>query len=86
MLKLNQAIRENRLPEFITQEEARGIGPIDKADYETALSSVIRSQHCLVMHREVFLVMLQVFHYVGFQLCVDCWCVFFHSLAPTSFA
>lgn len=43
MLSLTQAAKENRLPEFIAQEEARGIGPIDKNDFVSSLSSLIKS-------------------------------------------
>ena len=31
MLSLNEAIRSDRLGEFIAQEEARGAGPVDHA-------------------------------------------------------
>lgn len=36
-LKLNQALAENRLAEFIEQAEAEGIGPADRADFEARL-------------------------------------------------
>jgi hypothetical protein len=32
MLTLSDAVKSGRLQEFIKQEEARGIGPIDRAD------------------------------------------------------
>jgi hypothetical protein len=42
-LSLREAIRANRLEEFIVQEEARGIGPINRADLDRALAKVIKA-------------------------------------------
>lgn len=41
MLTLREAIRSNPLPEFIEQEEARGLGAIDFGDLDQALRAVI---------------------------------------------
>lgn len=43
MLSLTEAVKSNRLQEFIEQEEARGIGPIDPADFYFALGKVIKA-------------------------------------------
>jgi hypothetical protein len=42
-LSLREAIRANRLEEFIAQEEARGVGPIDRAELDRALVKVIKA-------------------------------------------
>lgn len=42
MLTLVNALREGRLDEFIAQEEARGVGPADKANLDHALEALIR--------------------------------------------
>lgn len=42
-LSLSQAIREDRLEEFIQQAEASGVGPISQADFDTAATKVIKS-------------------------------------------
>lgn len=42
-LTLSEAIRRGRLDEFIAQEEARGVGPIDKAELDAALAKAIKS-------------------------------------------
>jgi hypothetical protein len=42
-LSLKEAIRANRLEEFISQEEARGVGPIDRADLDCALAKVLKA-------------------------------------------
>ncbi len=43
MLSLSEAIRENRLEEFIAQEEARGVGPVSEAEFIETASAVIRT-------------------------------------------
>lgn len=40
-LSLAEAIKENRLVEFIAQEEARGVGPADPKELDAALSRLI---------------------------------------------
>lgn len=37
MLSLSQARKEGRLQEFIAQEEARGVGPLDGTNLDAAL-------------------------------------------------
>ena len=42
-LSLTKAIRSNRLQEFIDQQEARGFGPISKAEFDETASTVIKT-------------------------------------------
>lgn len=42
-LSLSEARRTNRLGEFIAQEEARDVGPVDQAKLDAALSRLIKS-------------------------------------------
>jgi hypothetical protein len=37
MLTLSEALKTGRLPEFIAQEEARGIGPVDRRELDDAI-------------------------------------------------
>lgn len=37
VITLSKAIKSGKLPEFIAQEEARGIGPADSKDFELAI-------------------------------------------------
>ena len=41
MVTLAEAIKSGRLQEFAAQEEARGIGPIDRAEFENAIGAVV---------------------------------------------
>jgi hypothetical protein len=41
---LHAALSERRMEEFIAQEEARGIGPIDRAEFDGAASTLIKAQ------------------------------------------
>ena len=41
-LTLKKALKSNLLEEFIAQEEARGIGGANKADFEAALRAVAK--------------------------------------------
>jgi hypothetical protein len=43
-LPLAKALETNRISEFVAQEEARGIGPIDRADFDGAVAKVIKAQ------------------------------------------
>jgi hypothetical protein len=43
MLSLSEAVKIGRLDEFIAQEEARGIGPIDRADFDAALAKMVKA-------------------------------------------
>lgn len=42
-ITLSEAISGDRLPEFIAQEEARGIGPIDRAEFDGVVFKVIKA-------------------------------------------
>lgn len=41
-LSLREAIAEGRLDDFVAQEEARGVGTVDRGDLDDALRRVIR--------------------------------------------
>ena len=43
MLTLAQALKTKRLQDFIAQEEARGVGPIDRAELDNALSKAVKA-------------------------------------------
>jgi hypothetical protein len=43
-LSLVEAIRSDRLGAFVAQEEARGRGPIDRAEFDGALAKVIKER------------------------------------------
>jgi hypothetical protein len=43
-LPLAKALETNRISEFVAQEEARGIGPIDRAEFDGAVAKVIKAQ------------------------------------------
>jgi len=38
-LSLAEAIKSGRLSDFIAQEDARGVGPIDPAEFDAALAA-----------------------------------------------
>jgi hypothetical protein len=42
-LPLAKALETNRISEFVAQEEARGIGPIDRAEFDDAVAKVIKA-------------------------------------------
>lgn len=42
-LSLKQALNEDRLEDFIAQEEARGVGPIGEAEFDFTASAVIET-------------------------------------------
>jgi hypothetical protein len=44
MITLAKALAENRLPEFIEQAEAQGIGPADRAQFEALVGRVTAPQ------------------------------------------
>ena len=44
MLTLTKAIQSGRLDEFIAQEEARGIGPVNKKKLDAALKKLATTQ------------------------------------------
>ena len=41
-LTLKKALKSDRLADFIAQEDARGVAPADKADFEAALRAIAR--------------------------------------------
>lgn len=43
MLSLMQALNEDRLKEFIAQEEGRNVGPISAAEFDVTAAAVIRT-------------------------------------------
>jgi hypothetical protein len=43
MLSLAKAIKENRLDEFIREQELEGIGPVQETDFLMAASKVIKT-------------------------------------------
>lgn len=44
VLTLKSALSSGRLYEFITQEEARGRGPVDRAEFDGAVDKVIKER------------------------------------------
>jgi hypothetical protein len=44
MLTLSEAIKTNRLDEFVRQQEVTGVGPIDEAAFFDAASKVIKHE------------------------------------------
>lgn len=43
MLTLATALSSGRLTDFIAQEEARGVGPINRAEFDAAKAALIRA-------------------------------------------
>jgi len=43
MLTLAQAIASNRLDEFIVQEESRGVGPIDRVEFDALTAALVKA-------------------------------------------
>jgi hypothetical protein len=43
MITLSRAAKEGRLIEFAEQEEARGIGPIDSAEFNALTAALIKA-------------------------------------------
>lgn len=41
-LSLASALKNGRLKEFIAQEEARGVGPANQADFDAALAAIVK--------------------------------------------
>jgi hypothetical protein len=44
-IDLQEAVREGRLSEFIAQEEARGIGPIDRAEFDATIAALVKRRN-----------------------------------------
>jgi len=43
MLTFSEAVKTGKLQEFIVQEEARGVGPVDRAEFDRVLANVIKA-------------------------------------------
>ena len=43
MLTLSEAVKDGRLQEFIAQEEARGVGPIDRAEFDALTAALVKA-------------------------------------------
>jgi hypothetical protein len=43
-LPLVKALETNRISEFVAQEEARGIGPIERAEFDGAVAKVLKER------------------------------------------
>jgi hypothetical protein len=43
-LPLAKALETNRISEFVAQEEARGIGPIDRSEFDGAVAQVVKGR------------------------------------------
>jgi hypothetical protein len=44
MLNLADAIKQGKLSEFVAQEEARGVGPINRAELDGEIAALIKGQ------------------------------------------
>lgn len=44
MLGLTKSLKDGRLQEFIAQEEARSVGPIEEADFDSLAAKVIKTE------------------------------------------
>jgi hypothetical protein len=44
VMTLTDSVRLDKLQDFIAQEEARGIGPVDRAEFDGAASKVIKAR------------------------------------------
>lgn len=44
MLSLTKAIKTGRIQEFIAQEEARGVGPINKDELDALIEEAVKSK------------------------------------------
>lgn len=42
MLTLSEAVKSGRLQDFIAQEEARGVGPIDRAEFDALTAALVK--------------------------------------------
>jgi hypothetical protein len=43
MLTLVEAVKAGRLQEFIAQEEARGVGPVSRADFDKLAEALVKA-------------------------------------------
>jgi hypothetical protein len=44
MITLNEATKTGKIDDFISQEEARGVGPVDRAEFDGAVANVIKER------------------------------------------
>jgi hypothetical protein len=44
MLSLSAAIKKGQLDQFVAEQEAAGLGPIDRAEFDGAVSRVVKAQ------------------------------------------
>jgi hypothetical protein len=44
VLSLSRALKDGRLHKFVAQEEARGVGPIDRAEFDETAAKLIRTE------------------------------------------
>ena len=42
MLSLSEAMKSGRLPEFIAQEEARGLSDVDRAAFDRVITAAVK--------------------------------------------
>ncbi len=43
MLTLSEAVRNGRLDEFIAQEQARGVGPVDRDAFDALAAALVKA-------------------------------------------
>ena len=43
MLTLSEAVKSGRLQDFIAQEEARGVGPIDHSEFDALTAALVKA-------------------------------------------
>lgn len=43
MLTLAKALKDEALADFIAQEEARGVGPIDRAEFDALTAALVKA-------------------------------------------
>jgi hypothetical protein len=43
MLTLSEAVKSGRLQDFIAQEEARGVGPIDQSEFDALTAALVKA-------------------------------------------
>lgn len=43
MLSLTEALETGRLDEFVAQEEARGLGPVNRTDFAADVAALVRA-------------------------------------------
>jgi hypothetical protein len=42
-LSLTAALQKGKLDDFIAQEEARGVGPIDRAEFDSSAAALVKA-------------------------------------------